>query len=82
MTTLENRIHDNLFMGTNILAQGFKHLQFQQGGCIQKKKNVDGNFYVIKNGYGTGKATDTFKTFKQCLEHLDGSGWGNIVDYK
>ena len=45
---------------------------------IQKKKD----FYVIKNGYGTGKATDTFLTLKECLIELEGSGWGEIVSYK
>lgn len=68
----------NLTEATNLIAQGFKHLQFRQGGCIQKKKD----FYVIKNGYGTGKVTNTFLTLKECLIHLDGCGWGEIVSYK
>ena len=72
----------NLTEATNLIAQGFKHLQFRQGGCIQKKKNSDGNYYVIKNGYGTGKATNTFLTLKECLIELEGSGWGEIVSYK
>ena len=68
----------NLTEATNLIAQGYKHIQFKQGGCIQKKKD----FYVIKNGYGTGKATDTFLTLKECLIELEGSGWGEIVSYK
>jgi hypothetical protein len=68
----------NLTDATNLVAQGYRHLQFVNGGCIQKKKD----FYVIKNGYGTGKATNTFSTLKECLTHLDGSGWGEIKNYK
>ena len=78
----EAKIMKNLTEATNLIAQGFKHLQFRQGGCIQKKKNLDGNYYVIKNGYGTGKATNTFLTLKECLIELEGSGWGEIVSYK
>jgi hypothetical protein len=80
------KIAKNLTFATNLIAQGFKHLQFQNGGCIQKKKGNDHlgkiTIYVIKNGYGTGKATNTFLTLKECLMHLDGSGWGEIVSYK
>ena len=76
----------NLTEATNLIAQGFKHLQFRQGGCIQKKKGNDHlgkiTIYVIKYGYGTGKATNTFSTLKECLTHLEGSGWGEIVSYK
>jgi len=76
----------NLTDATNLIAQGYKHLQFQNGGCIQKKKGTDHlgkiTVYVIKNGYGTGKATNTFLTLKECLTHLEGSGWGEIVSYK
>ena len=78
----EAKIMKNLTEATNLIAQGFKHLQFRQGGCIQKKKNLDGNYYVIKNGYGTGKVTNTFLTLKECLTELEGSGWGEIVSYK
>ena len=73
---------EKLITATNLIAQGCKHLQFRQGGCIQKKKHSNGEFYVIKNGYGTGKATDTFLTLKECLIELEGSGWGEIVSYK
>jgi hypothetical protein len=80
------KIAKNLTVATNLIAQGYKHLQFQNGGCIQKKKGTDHlgkiTIYVIKNGYGTGKATNTFLTIKECLMHLDGSGWGEIVSYK
>ena len=80
------KIAKNLTVATNLIAQGYKHLQFQNGGCIQKKKGTDHlgkiTIYVIKNGLGTGKATNTFSTLKECLMHLDGSGWGEIVSYK
>lgn len=80
------KIAKNLTVATNLIAQGYKHLQFQNGGCIQKKKATDHlgkiTVYVIKNGYGTGKITNTFLTLKECLLHLDGSGWGEIVNYK
>jgi len=76
------KLSNNLTLATNLIAQGYKHLQFQNGGCIQKKKNSDGNYYVIKNGYGTGKATNTFLTLKECLIELQGSGWGEIASYK
>jgi len=78
----EAKTTKNLITATNLIAQGYKHLQFRQGGCIQKKKNVNGDFYVIKNGYGTGKATNTFLTLKECLTHLEGSGWGEFANYK
>jgi RecA-family ATPase len=73
---------EKLITATNLIAQGYKHLQFRQGGCIQKKKNTNGVFYVIKNGYGTGKVTNTFLTLKECITHLQGCGWGEIVSGK
>ena len=73
---------EKLITATNLIAQGCKHLQFRQGGCIQKKKNTNGVFYVIKNGYGTGKALCTFLTLKECLIELEGCGWGEIVSGK
>jgi len=76
----------NLTIATNLIAQGYKHLQFRNGGCIQRKKTTNhlGEiiFYVIKNGKGTGKATSTFSTLKECLLHLEGHGWGDIISYK
>ena len=79
------KIMKNLTDATNLIAQGFKHLQFQ-GGCIQKKKGNDHlgttTFYVIKNGYGTGKAIYKFSTLKECLINLEDSGWGEIVSCK
>ena len=76
----------NLTDATNLIAQGYKHLQFSSGGCIQKKKGTDHlgktTFYVIKNGLGNGKATNTFLTLQECLTHLQGSGWGEIASYK
>jgi hypothetical protein len=78
----EAKTMENLTKGTNLIAQGCKHLQFRQGGCIQKKKNSNGEFYVIKNGYGTGKVTNTFLTLKECITHLQGYGWGEIVSGK
>jgi hypothetical protein len=82
----EAKTMENLTKGTNLIAQGYKHLQFQNGGCIQKKKGTDHlgkiTIYVIKNGYGTGKVTNTFLTLKECLTHLEGSGWGEIVSGK
>lgn len=76
----------NLTDATNLIAQGFKHLQFSQGGCIQKKKGTDHlgttTFYVIKNGHGNGKVISTFATLKECLIHLEVSGWGEILSYK
>jgi hypothetical protein len=78
----EAKIMENLTKGTNLIAQGCKHLQFRQGGCIQRKKNTNGVFYVIKNGYGTGKVTNTFLTLKECITHLQGYGWGEIVSGK
>jgi len=78
----EAKTMENLTKATNLIAQGYKHLQFRQGGCIQKKKNSNGEFYVIKNGYGTGKVTNTFLTLKECLIELQGCGWGEIVEYK
>ena len=78
----EAKTMENLTKGTNLIAQGCKHLQFRQGGCIQKKKNTNGVFYVIKNGYGTGKVTNTFLTLKECITHLYGYGWGEIVSGK
>jgi hypothetical protein len=82
----EARFKKDLTEAINLIAQGYTHLQFKQGGCIQKKKATDHlgkiTIYVIKNGYGTGKATNTFLTLKECLMHLDGSGWGEIVSYK
>jgi hypothetical protein len=77
---------ENITEATNLIAQGYKHLQFRQGGCIQKKKGKDHlgktTFYVIKNGYGTGNVTNTFPTLKECIVHLQGSGWGEIKSYK
>jgi len=82
----EAKIMQNLTVATNLIAQGYNHIQFQSGGCIQKKKGTDhfGKFtiYVIKNGYGTGKVTNTFLTLKECLTHLNGYGWGEIKSYK
>ena len=82
----EAKIMQNLTVATNLIAQGYKHIQFKNGGCIQKKKKTDhlGKFtiYVIKNGYGTGKVTNTFLTLKECLIELEGSGWGEIKSYK
>jgi len=82
----EAKIMKNLTDATNLVAQGYKHLQFTNGGCIQKKKGTDHlgkiTIYVIKNGYGTGKATNTFLTLKECITHLYGSGWGEIKSYK
>jgi hypothetical protein len=76
----------NLIHATNLIVQGYTHIQFRQGGCIQRKKRFDYGqkhiFYVIKNGYGTGKATNTFLTLKECLIHLENHGWGEIVSYK
>ena len=80
------KMMENLIKGTNLIAQGYKHLKFQNGGCIQKKKSTDhlGKFtiYVIKNGRGTGKVTNTFLTLKECLIELEFNGWGEIVSYK
>jgi len=82
----EAKIMKNLTDATNLVAQGYKHLQFRQGGCIQKKSSKDHlgkiTIYVIKCGIGTGKATHTFLTLKDCLQELEGSGWGEIVSYK
>jgi hypothetical protein len=76
----------NLTEATNLIAQGYKHLQFRQGGCIQKKSSKDHlgkiTIYVIKNGYGTGAVLNSFSTLKECLQELEGSGWGEIVSYK
>ena len=62
----EARFMKNLTDATNLVAQGYKHLQFRQGGCIQKKKD----FYVIKNGYGTGKVTNTFLTLNLKIDEI------------
>jgi hypothetical protein len=82
MTTLTETTTQNITHGTNLIAQGYKHLQFKQGGCIQRVKNKEGHHYVIKNGYGTGKATDKFNTLKEAIVELQGSGWGEIVSWK
>lgn len=72
---------ENLTKATNLIAQGYKNLQFERG-CIQKKKNINGDYYVIKNGYGTGKVTNTFLTLKESIIYIYDYGWGEIVDYK
>ena len=78
----EEKIRKNLVDGTNLIAQGFKHLQLEQGGCIQYKKKREGNYYVIKNGYGSGAELARFNTLKDALNDVYESGWGYIKSYK
>ena len=82
MEGLTEQTKKNITEGTNLIAQGFKHLQFRQGGCIKRVRNQDGHHYVIKNGRGTGNVTNTFSTLKQAIVHLQGSGWGDIASYR
>ena len=77
----EEKIRKNLIDGTNFIAQGFKHLQLE-GGCIQYKKRSEGNYYVTKNGYGTGYELQRFNTLKDALNDVYESGWGYIKSYK
>jgi hypothetical protein len=68
------------------VSQGYKHIQIGNThhivGCIKVRKNKDGIFYAIRNGYGTGKDCNTFKNLKDCIDHLKGYGWGRFVTYK
>jgi len=77
----EEKIKKNLIEGTNLIAQGFKHLQLE-GGCIQYKKRKEGNYYVTKNGYGTGAELQKFNTLKNALTDVYESGCGYIKSYK
>ena len=77
----QEKIQKNLIDGTNLIAQGFKHLQLE-GGCIQYKKKIEGNYYVTKNGRGTGTELDKFNTLKDALIDVYESGWGYIKSYK
>lgn len=72
---------ETLTHATNLIAQGYTHLQFKQGGCIKKIKSKDGYYYGIKNGNGTGKVLRKFSTLKESLESLKGYGWGEIVSW-
>ena len=82
MEVLTERTKRNITEGTNLIAQGFKHLQFRQGGCIKRVKNKEGHHYVIKQGLGTGAVCNKFNTLKEAIIYLQGYGWGEIVSYK
>ena len=73
---------ENLKEATNLISQGFIHLQWIKGGCIQKKKINGVIVYVIKDGKGTGKALDICNTLQEAVEICNRCGWSSIESYK
>jgi len=79
---MNQQSQQNMNDATNIIAQGYKHLQFRQGGCIIKIKSNDEIFYCVKNGVGKGKTLFAATTLESAIISLEGDGWGDIVSYK
>lgn len=72
----------NLKEATELISQGYKHLQWIQGGCIQKKKINGVVCYVTKDGKGTGKPIDICNTLQEAVEICNRCGWSSIRSYK
>jgi len=72
----------NLTKATELIEQGFKHLQWIQGGCIQKKKINGVVCYVTKDGLGTGSNLDVCSTLQEAVEICNRLGWSEIKSYK
>ena len=68
-------------MAINLIAQGYKHIQFQYG-CIKRIKKNDSYVYVIKSGSGNGKHKTIYTTLLDAVTEVKNFGWGNIVSYK
>lgn len=65
----------------NLIAQGFKHIQFRYG-CIKKIKKGDSYFYATRTGAGTRVNLLTTSVLLDAIIHIHNSGWGDIVSYK
>jgi len=74
-------IEDKQSRAINLIAQGYKHIQLENGS-IKKIKKDGSYFYATRNGLGTGVNLFVTNVLLDAIKKTHQSGWGDIVSYK
>lgn len=74
-------IEDKHSRAINLIAQGYKHIQFRYG-CIKKIKKDGNYFYATRCGVGTGANAFTTNILFDAIKRVHECGWGDIESYK